>query len=101
MGAYWSVSSHDLIKQVDTNHHVFSSAEGISIPTVSEEDFDENTVPIENFISMDPPGHDVQRATVAPSVAPSNLANFEPLIRERAADILDNLPVGDPVRFSL
>ncbi|MDA0977864.1 MAG: cytochrome P450 [Proteobacteria bacterium] len=95
VGAYWSVSSHDLIKQVDTNHHVFSSAEGISIPTINEEDFDENTVPIENFISMDPPGHDVQRATVAPSVAPSNLANFEPLIRERAADILDNLPVGE------
>ena len=34
-----------------------------------------------------------QRATVAPSVAPSNLANFQPLIRARVEDILDNLPV--------
>ena len=24
-GAFWSVTSHDLIKQVDTNHQVFSS----------------------------------------------------------------------------
>jgi cytochrome P450 len=95
VGAYWSVTSHDLIKQVDTNHDIFSSAEGIAIPDAPEDVADEENVPIENFISMDPPGHDVQRATVAPSVAPSNLANFEPLIRERVEDILDNLPVGE------
>ena len=95
VGAYWSVTSHDLIKQVDTNHQVFSSADGISIISPQEREEAETDVPIENFISMDPPGHDVQRATVAPSVAPTNLANLEPLIRERAADILDNLPVGE------
>ncbi len=95
VGAYWSVTSHDLIKQVDTNHQVFSSADGISIISPHEREEAETDVPIENFISMDPPGHDVQRATVAPSVAPTNLANLEPLIRERAADILDNLPVGE------
>ncbi len=30
-GAFWSVTSHALIKEVDTNHTVFSSAGGISI----------------------------------------------------------------------
>ncbi len=96
-GSFWSVTSHDLIKQVDTNHQVFSSEiAGISIadPPENEEER-EQLVEIENFISMDPPGHDVQRATVAPSVAPSNLANFEPLIRERVVDILEHLPVGE------
>ena len=95
VGPYWSVTTHDFIKQVDTNHQVFSSADGISIISPQEREAAETDVPIENFISMDPPGHDVQRATVAPSVAPTNLANLEPLIRERAADILDNLPVGE------
>ena len=96
IGAYWSVSSHELIKKVDTNHQIFSSAEGIAIadPPIDEAELEQN-VPIENFISMDPPGHDTQRATVAPSVAPSNLANFEPLIRERVENILDHLPVGE------
>ena len=71
VGAYWSVTTHDLIKQVDSNHHVFSSAQGIAIPDAREGDETLDTdVPIENFISMDPPGHDIQRATVAPSVAP-------------------------------
>ena len=99
-GAFWSVSSHQLIKEVDTNHKVFSSGEGgIAIPDLDEASQDENDLAIENFIAMDPPEHDVQRATVAPTVAPSNLANFEPLIRERVIDILDNLPVGEPFNW--
>ena len=95
VGPYWSVTSHDLIKQVDTNHKVFSSAQGITLLDTDAQALSEEDVPMENFITMDPPGHDVQRATVSPAVAPSNLTNFEPLIRERAADILDNLPVGE------
>jgi cytochrome P450 len=44
---------------------------------------------------MDPPGHTAQRRTVAPIVAPSNLANFEKLIRERTSQVLDALPRGE------
>ena len=45
-----------------------------------------------SFIRMDPPGHTAQRRTVAPIVAPSNLANLEALIRQRTATVLDALP---------
>ena len=94
VGAFWSVSSHELIKAVDTNHEVFSSeAGGVSIADPPD-DVDESML-IENFISMDPPRHGPQRKTVSPSVSPSNLANLEPLIRERVVDILDHLPVGE------
>jgi cytochrome P450 len=95
LGPYWSVTTHDLIKQVDSNYLAFSSADGIAIVSPLDRESQETDVPIENFISMDPPEHDIQRATVAPSVAPANLANLEPLIRERVADILDHLPVGE------
>ena len=44
---------------------------------------------------MDEPQHRPQRMALAPTVAPKNLAKREPLIRERAIDILDNLPVGE------
>jgi len=97
-GAFWSVTSHELIKAVDTNHQIFSSADGVSIADPSAEEMEASgngEAAITNFISMDPPEHDVQRMTVSPSVAPGNLANFEPLIRERVIDILDNLPVGE------
>jgi len=92
-GPFWSVTSHQLIKEVDTNNQVFSSEkEGIAIvdPIVQEE----GQVQGQSFITLDEPKHMEQRQAVAPSVAPSNLAEFEPLIRERAIDILENLPVG-------
>ncbi|MBT3868481.1 MAG: cytochrome P450 [Gammaproteobacteria bacterium] len=90
-GAYWSVTKHADIKAVDTNHEIFSSeAGGVAIVDPREED-----KAVENFIAMDPPRHDEQRKTVTPSVAPTNLATMEPLIRERVIDILDNLPVGE------
>ena len=44
---------------------------------------------------MDPPRHDEQRKTVSPIVAPANLALLEATIRERAARILDGLPIGE------
>jgi cytochrome P450 len=44
---------------------------------------------------MQPPKHDEQRAAVQPVVAPGNLAKLEPIIRERAGRILDELPVGE------
>jgi cytochrome P450 len=37
----------------------------------------------------------VQRKTVSPAVSPTNLQILGPLIRERAAKILDGLPIGE------
>jgi len=91
-GPYWSITKFDDIKQIDTNHEVFSSeVGGITIANLE----DDEELALENFIAMDPPKHDEQRRVVSPSVAPSNLKNFEPLIRERVEDILDNLPIGE------
>ncbi len=93
-GSFWSVTSHQQIMEVDIDHQTYSSAEGISIVDIPEEELDERDA-IENFISMDEPDHGKQRRTVSPAVGPRNLENLEPLIRERAADILDHLPVGE------
>lgn len=93
-GAFWSVSTHHLIKEVDSNHQVFSSeAGGIVIADPLLQDTEQ--LRGESFIGLDEPKHAPQRKTVAPAVAPRNLVELEPVIRERAADILDNLPVGE------
>jgi cytochrome P450 len=47
------------------------------------------------FIAMDPPKHDAQRKVISPIVSPHNLAAMEPIIRERAGKILDELPIGE------
>lgn len=88
-GPYWSITKFNDIMAVDKDHKRFSSEAGI---TLTERQADFNTP---NFISMDPPKHDVQRKAVTGVVAPMNLAKLEPIIRERAANILDSLPVGE------
>ncbi|MEQ9452011.1 MAG: cytochrome P450 [Pseudomonadales bacterium] len=93
-GPFWSVSSHALIKEVDTNHTVFSSEAG-GIAIVDPYTSGEGQIQSKSFINMDEPEHMPQRIAVAPTVAPNNLAELEPLIRERAIDILENLPVGE------
>jgi cytochrome P450 len=47
------------------------------------------------FIMQDPPKHDEQRMVVAPKFSPRYLADLEDLIRQRAGNILDGLPIGE------
>jgi cytochrome P450 len=94
-GPYWSVTRYNDIMAVDTNHQVFSSADGIVLPSL-EAAAETAKRPIRpSFISMDPPRHDEQRRAVSPVVAPSNLQQMGPIIRERAGLILDALPIGE------
>ena len=94
-GRYWSITKFEDIMYVDKNHELFSSASGIVLgPRIGLESNPED-LNFSNFIAMDPPKHDLQRATVSSVVAPPNLAKMESLIRERAGTILDNLPVDE------
>src|SRR5688572_12685317 len=88
-GPYWSVTRYQDIMAVDTNHQVFSSEAALGGITIRDARPDQRRP---SFIAMDPPKHDVQRKTVSPVVAPANLQLMEPIIRERAGRILDQLP---------
>jgi cytochrome P450 len=95
IGRYWSLTKFEDILAVDKNHADFSSAHGIAIGPAIDAERDPLQLPLTNFIAMDPPKHDVQRATVAGAVAPRNLAKMEATIRERTRNVLDALPVGE------
>jgi cytochrome P450 len=90
-GPYWSITTHEGIRHVESHHEVFSS-----FPTIAIGD-SPNGQYIENFIAMDPPRHEQQRKTVQGVVAPRNLMTLEPVIRGHARDILDGLPDGGEV----
>ena len=96
-GPYWSVSRYNDIMAVDTNHQVFSSADGITLQSLEAKAQMANRPTRPSFISMDPPRHDEQRKTVSPVVAPANLERMAPVIRERAGLILDSLPIGEEI----
>jgi cytochrome P450 len=91
-GSYWSITRYNDIMAVDTNHGVFSSDAALGGITIRDA---RPELRRPSFIAMDPPKHDAQRKTVSPIVSPANLATMEPIIRERAAKILDALPRGE------
>ena len=89
LGDYWSVTRYQDIMHVDTHPELFSSEwslGGITLFNAAEGD----RLPM--FIAMDPPKHDEQRKAVSSIVAPANLGNWQGLIRERTARLLDSLP---------
>jgi cytochrome P450 len=88
-GPYWSVTRYDDIFAVELDHANYSSSSELGGIQITDQPKGQE---IPNFIRMDPPGHTAHRRTVAPIVAPSNLANFEALIRKRTSDVLDALP---------
>jgi cytochrome P450 len=89
-GPFWSITRYEDIMFVDKHHDLFSAEPIISIGGQPE------GLAIETFIAMDPPKHDVQRQAVQRVVAPKNLQEMEGLIRSRAAEVLDSLPIGEP-----
>jgi cytochrome P450 len=89
-GPFWSVSRYKDIVDCEVNHAVFSNA--INGNQVEDQSLD---LPRPAFIRMDPPKHDEQRKVISPIVAPGNLNNMEPLIRERTQSVLDRLPRGE------
>ena len=91
-GPFWSVTRYEDIMQVDIHHELFSSdwtQGGISLFNAPIDDR------LQMFIAMDPPKHDAQRKSVSPIVAPGNLAALQASIRQRTADVLDSLPLGE------
>jgi len=95
IGRYWSITKFEDIMYVDTHHDLFSSRHGIALGPSIDAAPDSRDLAFSNFIAMDPPKHDLQRATVSGVVAPLNLAKLEPVIRERVCTILDSMPVGE------
>jgi cytochrome P450 len=89
IGGYWSITRYNDIVAVDSDHETFSSEPAIVLPD-PDPDFR-----LQMFIAMDPPRHEVQRKTIAPIVSGPNMAHLAPIIRERAGQILDELPIGE------
>ena len=89
-GAYWSITKYNDIVAIDTDHKRFSSDTNIVIGDVPEPEF---VAPM--FIAMDEPKHGVQRKTVQPGVAPTQLSEMEEVLRQKVCKILDDLPINE------
>ncbi|MEP2103226.1 MAG: cytochrome P450 [Parasphingorhabdus sp.] len=91
-GLYWSVSTLDLVQQVELKSEIFASSitlGGITIIDPPEE------MKLPNFIAADAPTHTAQRKVVQPAFNPSEMSRREAEIRQRTKQLFDNLPIGE------
>ncbi|WP_430415209.1 cytochrome P450 [Parasphingorhabdus sp.] len=97
-GPYWSVSTYKPIVHIEALPKIFSSSfeyGGISIAFYPDRLLpDEFRQP--QFIAMDPPQHTAQRRTIAPAFGPSEVKTMQDEVRQRTAEVLDSLPIGEP-----
>ena len=96
-GPYWSVSSYQLIEEVELNPKIFSNRAdcgGIQIQDIAP------GLNRPSFVSMDPPEHTGRRRAVTPMTNRSSLEGFSGLIRERTVAVLEALPRGEVFDWS-
>jgi cytochrome P450 len=102
-GPYWSITRYaDIVACESDVARLSSSSEhgGITLFEPPEGgDPAQRSQERASFISLDPPRHDAQRRAAAPMFSTPSLAELEPLIRSRAAAILDELPIGEEFDF--
>jgi cytochrome P450 len=91
-GPYWSVATHDLIQEVESNPDVYSSSYELGNITIADS---VGGSEFPNFLAMDRPRHTEQRKVVQPAFNPSEMARREAEIRQRTKDLFDSLPIGE------
>ncbi|WP_077326345.1 cytochrome P450 [Virgibacillus siamensis] len=86
----WNVFKYEHVKEVLTNHEVFS-VEGprtsISVGANSEE----GTQPDKINIMVDPPEHRKRRSLLSAAFTPRSLKIWEPRIQQIATELIDNI----------
>jgi cytochrome P450 len=102
-GPFWSITRYADIVACESDVTRLSSSVKYGGITLFEPDEStpegQRSEERSSFIALDPPLHDAQRKAVTPVFSTPSLAELEPLIRSRAAAILDELPRGRTFDF--
>ena len=87
-GGFWSVGRFDDIVKVSRDTETFSSAVGhIQIYNIDEDALDARA----SMIDLDPPNHTRLRRLVNPGFIPKSIRDYAPIVRARAAKLLDKM----------
>ena len=99
---FWAITRHADIQEVSRQPTLFSSA----YDNGGHRIFNENEVGLTNagdsgigipFISRDPPTHTQYRKVIMPALSPVRIEGIEERIAERAGQLIDAIPLGEPV----
>ena len=89
---FWSVGRFDDLVKISRDTETFSSAVGhIQIYNIDDDALSARA----SMIDMDPPDHSRLRRLVNPGFIPRNIRDYAPIVRARAAALLDKMQVED------
>ena len=88
-GGYWSVTTHDLVQEVELHPEIYSSRWDLGNITIADAVAGSE---FPNFIAQDAPIHTAQRKVIAPAFAPSQIVKLEAQVRARTAELFAALP---------
>lgn len=89
---FWAVTRHADVHAASSDSATFCSGQGILVQEIGTT---YETPP--TMMHTDPPAHTRYRTLVTPGFRPSVVRGLEPAVRATAAELLDALPVGEPV----
>ncbi|CDQ20757.1 cytochrome P450 [Halobacillus karajensis] len=92
----WHVFKYEDVKQVLTNHDIFSvEGDRSAIPVGANNK--EGTLPDNANIMVDPPVHKKRRSLLSAAFTPRSLKNWEPRIQRIAKELVDDIQVNSTV----
>lgn len=92
----WNVFKYEDVKQILTNHEVFS-VEGPRTAISVGANNEEGTLPDNTNIMVDPPEHQKRRSLLSAAFTPRSLKNWEPRIQEIATELIDDIQENSTV----
>jgi cytochrome P450 len=96
---FWALLKYEDVRFVSSNPALFSSAKGITIPTIPDPAMP-SPVQEGNLIFSDPPRHRQLRKLINAGFTRRQVAHLEPKIREIVRGILDGLEPGSVHEFA-
>lgn len=90
-GPFWSITRHADIREIELQPELYSSSHlhgGVSLIQPP------GTEGLVTFVQMDPPDHGPKRQVLMPAFSPQEMNRLSGNVRQRTANLLDQLPRG-------
>jgi len=95
----WNVFQYEHVKQVLSNYDFFSSDGQRTTIFVGDNSKKKSTSPITNLTNLDPPDHRKARSLLAAAFTPRSLKNWEPRIKQIAADLVEAIQKNSTINI--
>jgi cytochrome P450 len=94
-GGFWAITRYEDVLTISKNPRTFCNGQGMTMRGAELEDVKD----VRTLLTIDPPDHTSYRALVSRSFTPGAVRRLEAHISDITRDVLDTVPLGQPIDF--